>query len=41
MFDGRTLNIVKLNEYDYDTGLSDVYDKKGFPLFYLPAAIKQ
>lgn len=35
------MNIVKLNEYDYDIGLSDVYDKKGFPLSYLLSAKKR
>ncbi len=34
------LNIVKLNVYDYDVGLSDAYDKKGFPLSYLLIAKK-
>lgn len=35
------MRIVKLNEYDYDVGLSDVYDKKGFPLSYLLIAEKE
>lgn len=35
------LHVLKLNEYDYDVGLSDVYDKKGFPLSYLLTAEKQ
>lgn len=35
------LCIMKFNEYDYDVGLSDVYDKKGFPLSYLLMAEKQ
>ena len=34
------MRIVKLNEYDYDVGLSDVYDKKGFPLSYFLSAKK-
>ena len=25
------MRIVILKEYDYDVGLSEVYDKKGFP----------
>lgn len=37
---GAGLRVVKLNEYDYDVGLSDVYDKKGFPLSYLLTAEK-
>lgn len=35
------LSIVKLNEYDYDIGLCDAYDKKGLPLSYLLTAKKQ
>lgn len=35
---GAGLRIVKFNEYDYDIGLSEVYDKKGFPLSYLLTA---
>lgn len=34
------LRIVKLNEYDYDVGLSDAYDKRGIPLSYLLSAEK-
>lgn len=34
------MNIVKLNEYDYDIGLTEVYDKKGVPLSYLLIAKK-
>ena len=37
---GAQLRILKLNEYDYDVGLSDVYDGKGFPLSYLLTAEK-
>lgn len=37
---GVGLRIVKLNEYDYDIGLSDLYDKKGYPLSYLLTAEK-
>lgn len=29
------MRVVKLHEYDYDIGLSDVYDNKGLPLSYL------
>lgn len=32
---GAGLRIVKMNEYDYDVGLTEVYDKKGFPLSFL------
>ncbi len=32
---GAGLRITKLNEYDYDVGLTDVYDRKGIPLSYL------
>lgn len=35
------LCIIKLNEYDYDVGLSEVYDHKGFPLSYLLRAEKR
>lgn len=34
------MHIVKMNEYDYDIGLTDVYDKKGIPLSYLLIAEK-
>lgn len=34
------LRITKLNEYDYDVGLSDVYDHRGLPLSYLLRAEK-
>lgn len=34
------MRVVKMNEYDYDVGLTDVYDKKGFPLSYLLIAEK-
>ncbi|WP_148408804.1 class I SAM-dependent methyltransferase [Murimonas intestini] len=37
---GVKLHILKMNEYDYDIGLSEVYDKKGFPLSYLLIAEK-
>lgn len=32
------MRIVKLNEYDYDIGLTEAYDKKGFPLSYILTA---
>lgn len=35
------LRIVKLNEYDYDIGLTDVYDHRGFPLSYILIARKE
>lgn len=35
------LHIVKMNEYDYDIGLADMYDKQGFPLSYILIAQKQ
>lgn len=35
------LHLVKLNEYDYDIGLSDVYNKMGFPLSYFLIAERQ
>ena len=38
---GAHMSVLKLNEYDYDIGLSEVYDKKGFPLSYLLIAQKQ
>lgn len=38
---GAHLCVTKLNEYDYDVGLSEVYDHKGFPLSYLLLARKQ
>lgn len=34
------LRLTKFNEYDYDIGLSDAYDGKGFPLSYLLTANK-
>lgn len=34
------MRIVKFNEFDYDIGLSDAYDGKGFPLSYLLFAEK-
>lgn len=34
------MRIVQFNEYDYDIGLSDVYDGKGFPLSYILIAEK-
>ncbi|NSI96714.1 class I SAM-dependent methyltransferase [[Clostridium] symbiosum] len=34
------MRIVSLKEYDYDVGLSEVYDKKGFPLSYILTAEK-
>ncbi|WP_195985749.1 class I SAM-dependent methyltransferase [Clostridium sp. D33t1_170424_F3] len=38
---GAQLSVVKLNEYDYDVGLSEAYDHKGFPLSYLLTAEKR
>lgn len=29
------MRVTKLNEYDYDVGLTDVYDGKGYPLSFL------
>ena len=34
------LRVTKLNEYDYDIGLCESYDKKGFPLSFLLTAEK-
>lgn len=34
------MRVEALTEYDYDVGLSEVYDKKGFPLSYLLIAKK-
>ena len=34
------MRIRKLEEFDYDVGLSDAYDGKGFPLSYLLTAEK-
>ena len=34
------MNVCKLNEYDYDIGLTEAYDKKGFPLSFLLIAQK-
>lgn len=34
------MRVTKFNEYDYDIGLSDAYDGKGFPLSYLLVAKK-
>jgi ubiquinone/menaquinone biosynthesis C-methylase UbiE len=38
---GTGLRITKLEEYDYDVGLTDVYDGKGIPLSYLLMAEKE
>lgn len=29
------MRVVKLKEFDYDVGLTEAYDDKGFPLSYL------
>lgn len=34
------MRVMKLNEYDYDIGLSEVYDGRGLPLSYLLLARK-
>ena len=34
------MSIVKLNEYDYDVGLTNVYDNKGYPLSFILLAKK-
>lgn len=34
------IGITKLDEYDYDIGLTSVYDKKGYPLSYILMAQK-
>jgi ubiquinone/menaquinone biosynthesis C-methylase UbiE len=34
------MKVSKLNEYDYDVGLSDVYDNRGYPLSYILIAEK-
>lgn len=34
------MHVIRLNEYDYDIGLSNAYDKKGFPLSYILTAKK-
>ena len=34
------IRIIKLGEYDYDVGMTDVYDGKGFPLSYILVAEK-
>lgn len=34
------MRITKLDEYDYDVGLTDAYDSKEYPLSYLLAACK-
>lgn len=35
------MNVVKLNEYNYDIGLTEVYDDKGYPLSYILLAQKE
>ncbi len=35
------MSIVKLNEYDYDVGLTEVYDGKGYPLSFILIAQKR
>lgn len=37
---GAGLRVRRLKEYDYDVGLSDAYDHKGFPLSFLLTAEK-
>lgn len=37
---GSHMRILKLEEFDYDVGLADVYDGKGLPLSYLLTAEK-
>lgn len=37
---GSGLELRKFNEYDYDVGLSDLYDNKGYPLSFLLMAKK-
>lgn len=37
---GAGLRVTKLREFDYDVGLSDAYDGRGFPLSYLLLAEK-
>lgn len=34
------MKTIKLNEYDYDIGLTETYDKKGFPLSFILIAEK-
>ena len=34
------MRVLKLEEFDYDVGLTEVYDKKGFPLSFLLTAEK-
>lgn len=34
------MKTVKLNEYDYDIGLTEIYDNKGFPLSFILIAEK-
>ena len=38
---GARLALTRLDEFDYDVGLSDVYDGRGFPLSYLLIAEKR
>lgn len=35
------MHVQRLDEYDYDIGLTDVYDGKGFPLSFLLTAVKE
>jgi hypothetical protein len=34
------MKTIKLNEYDFDIGLTEVYDNKGFPLSFILIAEK-
>lgn len=36
----NSMKTIKLNEYDYDIGLTEAYDKKGFPLSFILIAEK-
>jgi len=36
----KGMKVIKLNEYDYDVGMGDVYDGRGFPLSYILIAEK-
>ena len=35
------LKVIKLNEYDYDIGMGDAYDNRGYPLSYILIAEKE
>ena len=38
MYDKLVIRKPRTNEYDYDIGISEIYNNGGFPLSYIPIA---